>query len=334
MGLADARNRFNPLPSPKRGETGIGGIAVPGERKFQSAPLTEARGDSALRFGLAVVVVVSIRSPHRSEGRLTTVEGERTALLVSIRSPHRSEGRLTATPNNGRLDDVSIRSPHRSEGRPGNQAGCPEAHNCFNPLPSPKRGETERQPASAGPKFEFQSAPLTEARGDPRASSSSNRAFSFQSAPLTEARGDPARRAPLSAGCRFNPLPSPKRGETSACIVHPREVFVSIRSPHRSEGRPAAQIVTLLDALFQSAPLTEARGDRRALPLSATASRFNPLPSPKRGETNLVGGWSFFFFCFNPLPSPKRGETVSTWPLPGLISVSIRSPHRSEGRPA
>ena len=86
-------------------------------------------------------VKVSIRSPHRSEGRLkrllverqfdrfqsappTEVRGDYNEHLsiavrreVSIRSPHRSEGRphgYVVVTVNGK---VSIRSPHRSEGR-------------------------------------------------------------------------------------------------------------------------------------------------------------------------------------------------------------------------
>ena len=85
---------------------------------FQSAPLTEARGDADpdmhAKFG---VFVVSIRSPHRSEGRSVV----RVVLLspdcVSIRSPHRSEGRFFSAYFGTGGVYVSIRSPHRSEGR-------------------------------------------------------------------------------------------------------------------------------------------------------------------------------------------------------------------------
>ncbi len=37
--------------------------------------------------------------------------------------------------------------------------------------------------------------------------------------------------------------------------------FVSIRSPHRSEGRHNRILSKKLTTMFQSAPLTEARGD-------------------------------------------------------------------------
>ena len=62
----------------------------------------------------------------------------------------------------------------------------------------------------------------------------------FQSAPLTEARGDRC-------------LPEAHLPETG---------LVSIRSPHRSEGRCTFASTLAPATLFQSAPLTEARGDR------------------------------------------------------------------------
>ena len=134
---------------------------------------------------------------------------------------------------------------------------------------------------------------------------------------------------------------------------------------------------------FQSAPLTEARGDQTCSNfLGWRLRRFNPLPSPKQGETNHANPCHQLSLCFNPLPSPKQGETQSIhrpWGLhkgfnplpspkqgetqmrepfisahtrfqsaplteargdwcPSLSSaatdrVSIRSPHRSKGRP-
>ena len=60
----------------------------------------------------------------------------------------------------------------------------------------------------------------------------------------------------------FNPLPSPKQGETAAGALVPHTV-----------------------SSFQSAPLTEARGDMRSLIYRRGRPCFNPLPSPKQGET-------------------------------------------------
>ena len=59
----------------------------------------------------------------------------------------------------------------------------------------------------------------------------------------------------------FNPLPSPKRGEIGDALVDRGDVSVSIRSPHRSEGRFAEEDVVADEDIG-----------------------FNPLPSPKRGE--------------------------------------------------
>ena len=82
----------------------------------------------------------------------------------------------------------------------------------FNPLPSPKRGETTASSA-ASISSEFQSTPLAEARGDPKSPHICQRWTEFQSTPLAEARGDPR-----SFRC------SSRLG-------------VSIHSPRRSEGR-------------------------------------------------------------------------------------------------
>ncbi len=179
---------------------------------------------------------------------------------------------------------VSIRSPHRSEGR----------------LPNSDR--------SAYP-IEFQSAPLTEARGDIRIFTYAQPFCQFQSAPLTEARGDLYK--PVGDWKRYLvSIRSPHRseGRPVMLIVSPLFPFVSIRSPHRSEGRPNSDFFISPLGEFQSAPLTEARGDR----------------IPGLAPVRTAG--------FNPLPSPKRGETIPVVPPESLRKVSIRSPHRSEGR--
>ena len=96
----------------------------------------------------------------------------------------------------------------------------------------------------------------------------------FQSAPLTGARGDECRQLWIFG---------------TICNG------VSIRSPHRSEGRPMnrrqpSQGIGILS--FQSAPLTGARGDhagwKSTFYQEAARRCFNPLPSPERGETLVV----------------------------------------------
>ena len=60
---------FNPLPSQKQGETRVEHIDL-------------------------IHVLVSIRSPHKSKGRLYAAPISDIAVRVSIRSPHKSKGRL------------------------------------------------------------------------------------------------------------------------------------------------------------------------------------------------------------------------------------------------
>ena len=55
---------------------------------------------------------------------------------------------------------------------------------------------------------EFQSAPLTDVRGDKRPSEARARGFKFQSAPLTDVRGDLTESQKSCVDMRFNPLPS------------------------------------------------------------------------------------------------------------------------------
>ena len=83
--------------------------------------------------------------------------------------------------------------------------------------------------------------------------------FLFQSAPPTGVRGDSG---------RWGDLQCP--GE------------VSIRSPHRSEGRPDAVMNHKLSSKFQSAPPTGVRGDHAGLEkVGVLVNSFNPLPPPE-----------------------------------------------------
>ena len=203
---------------------------------FQSAPLTEARGDTCEAGAQVLQYIVSIRSPHRSKGR----RNERTVSLLWCQ--------------------VSIRSPHRSKGRPCIR-GSFDFQSTFQSAPlTEARGDQCTVVRSTNP-HRFQSAPLTEARGDLRAPVVAMPSSLFQSAPLTEARGDPrsATRSPVLSS--FNPLPSPKQGETDRASADQNGSNVSIRSPHRSKGRHVSRDSGSAGDVFQSAPLTEARGD-------------------------------------------------------------------------
>ena len=85
---------------------------------------------------------------------------------------------------------------------------------CFNPLPSPKQGETRASKPLHLLAFSFQSAPLTKARGDMSQDEKEEVFILFQSAPLTKARGDMGWIDGDGDSMGFNPLPSPKQGET------------------------------------------------------------------------------------------------------------------------
>ena len=76
-----------------RGDAYIDGDWDRGSTLFQSAPLTEARGDLSYNRGKHIASIVSIRSPHRSKGRQIGRPHKREGAIVSIRSPHRSKGR-------------------------------------------------------------------------------------------------------------------------------------------------------------------------------------------------------------------------------------------------
>ena len=225
---------------------------------FQSAPLTEARGDFKAAPETSYNMAVSIRSPHRSKGRpvLTLDVGHCVMSFNPLPSPKQGETArvLAPTARRGRCFNplpspkqgetpflierryVSIRSPHRSKGRPLIETNYADS---FNPLPSPKQGETYQRMLPTPEWHVFQSAPLTEARG-PRGL--------FQSAPLTEARG----------AIRSTRL---------------------IRSP---------QGETCLAIRFQSAPLTEARGDAGRYNQRITLFRYARPNSTSEKRDNLL----------------------------------------------
>ena len=86
-------------------------------------------------------------------------------------------------------------------------------HRSFNPLPPPKRGETEFRRACASGQV-FQSTPPAEARGDVAVGAA---AWYFRDVSIH--------------------FPPPKRGETKLNGTQDVSKGVSIHSPRRSEGR-------------------------------------------------------------------------------------------------
>ena len=127
-----------------------------------------------------------------------------------------------------------------------------------------------------------------------------------------------------STAYSFNPLPPPKRGETSYTNLQHRERCfnplpppkrggrrrVSIHSPRRSEGRPRqSQSVGACLVSIHSPRRSEGR------PQSG---------NPSAGQGRIVS-----------IHSPRRseGRRTSTNPITMSVKVSIHSPRRSEGRP-
>ena len=82
----------------------------------------------------------------------------------------------------------------------------------------------------------------------------------------------------------------PRQVVLAATHTHCGPLFYPMMMPGEPELEYAGQLCERLVAVavFQSAPLTEARGDQwRRLALCAPEPCFNPLPSPKRGEISL-----------------------------------------------
>ena len=180
---------------------------------FQSAPLTEARGDRGYRPADESLWRVSIRSPHRSKGRR----------WIKLRVLYR--WLFQSAPLTEARGDYAIKLKHPD-------------FSLFQSAPLTEARGDLVQGCEYDLHEEFQSAPLTEARGDRGNSLLWMCLAAFQSAPLTEARGDTAGIRYSHHRLCFNPLPSPKQGETGFGLLPYRPRIVSIRSPHRSKGRP------------------------------------------------------------------------------------------------
>ena len=181
------RESFNPLPSQARGDLHQN-PQLRYDRRFQSAPLTKARGDSpsvmicapSSLFQSAPLTKargdprtqrLSSRAEKFQSAPLTKARGDRISdnmympRIVSIRSPHKSKGRRCEAVQVVVRGSVSIRSPHKSKGRRG------QTHQKFIPrivsIRSPHKSKGRH--LLSGSLFHtlwFQSAPLTKARGD------------------------------------------------------------------------------------------------------------------------------------------------------------------------
>ncbi len=84
----------------------------------------------------------------------------------------------------------------------------------------------------------FQSAPLTDVRGDCQTRLAVTAEWLFQSAPLTDVRGDmaPSPNPPSSVWFQSAPL-TDVRGDPPLSVKSSHFLLVSIRSPHGCKGR-------------------------------------------------------------------------------------------------
>ena len=180
----------------------------------------------------------------------------------------------------------------------------------------------------------FQSAPLTKARGDSDAPATRTPNTEFQSAPLTKARGDCPNWTYPSAD-RLVSIRSPhqSKGRPVLSGAYQAAPSVSIRSPHQSKGRLSRSLTKNTLPLFQSAPLTKARGDLIARRIGFAQLQVSiRSPHQSKGRHGPLFPTGLRPPCFNPLPSPKQGETRHVFLACLGVKVSIRSPHQSKGR--
>ena len=157
------------IRSPRRSEGRFpqlrGAAGDPAE--FQSAPPAEARGDhgQGRRGDSGPRSFNPLPPPKRGEIVESSPEIA-SWIMVSIRSPRRSEGRSACrklTPAEA-WSFNPLPPPKRGEIYPVESILAVRI--CFNPLPPPKRGEIAADSESFAEIEGFQSAPPAEARGD------------------------------------------------------------------------------------------------------------------------------------------------------------------------
>ena len=175
----------------------------------------------------------------------------------------------------------------------------------------------------------FQSAPLTDVRGDTcwhtihydddtvsirsphgcKGRLSFDRAIRapirFQSAPLTDVRGDSAtyRGAPRRPMVSIR-SPHGCKGRSAVVKFGFLLVYVSIRSPHGCKGRSGWRRTGMASSMFQSAPLTDVRGDACDFPIPCGPTRFQSAPlTDVRGDVEEWEKLRDRARGFNPLPS-------------------------------
>ena len=226
---------FNPLPSQKQGETALAARPCRCLVSFNPLP-SQKQGETRCICWWPTWTTCFNPLPSQKQGETRRHRRPRRAADGFNPLPSQKQGETRAAGTSCSRPKVSIRSPHKSKGR--RRSLCP-----------PCRAE------------QFQSAPLTKARGDPAVSTARSPKKCFN--PLPSQKQGETQRSYSRVACyaSFNPLPSQKQGETRAACPHQvgtasfnplpsqkqgetrrhndeaRIVVVSIRSPHKSKGR-------------------------------------------------------------------------------------------------
>ena len=280
---------FNPLPSPKQGETRCCALLIRFHtmRSFNPLP-SPKQGETGFQ---------DVRRPQGPD-----------TCFNPLPSPKQGETSRSCT-YGGDCRNVSIRSPHRSKGR-HLRFGFPVPSTSFNPLPSPKQGETF--PVGWGhAAYPRSFNPLPSPKqGETYRRSPMRRVPSFNPLPSPK-QGETREMYDQRRFLSFNPLPSPKQGETAVRLLA-QLCFNPLPSPKQGETAICDRLPTIYRWMFQSAPLTEARGDHRSRSLRRSATRmFQSAPlTEARGDALDEAAMLGRLQSFNPLPSPKQGETL------------------------
>ena len=208
-----------------------------------------------------VLEVVSIRSPHKCKGRRSTLAHFGAHVLFQ------------SAPLTNARGDASLQPclfvcacfnplPSQMQGETGASASHAVRRSRFNPLPSQMQGETRTAERIERGVEGFQSAPLTNARGDPTPGAGRGFCFLFQSAPLTNARGDARifRRSAPATRFQSAPLTNARGDPATTRLFTGQRRFQSAPLTNARGDLVRCRYVKPPQA-FQSAPLTNARGD-------------------------------------------------------------------------
>ncbi len=321
---------FNPRPPPKSGAIRSSAFE-PSSMRFQSAPPSEERGDTASASSKncrqsfnprpppksgAIAADrsrddlrrdVSIRAPLRRAGRCRDQALAALVVLVSIRAPLRRAGRCRIWSLVMAWPRFNPRPPPKSGAiRAGRQAG--PGGSSFNPRPPPKSGAMSFVERIERLEEVSIRAPLRRAGRLPPADVNVYKQSLFQSAPPSEERGDRARTCRPCRRCGFNPRPPPKSGAMWYFNDWDGDNNLFQSAPP-SEERGDSVLVAAWNGYgwFQSAPPSEERGDLGLNTLVVGIELFQSAPPSEERGDDPPRSRAPRRHCFNPRPPPKSG---------------------------